>query len=43
MEAVADTLIPPDEFPGGAEAGVAVFLGRQLAGHYRKFQQLYRE
>lgn len=43
MEAVADTLIPPDEFPGGAEAGVPVFLDRQLAGHYRKFQSLYRE
>lgn len=43
MEAVVDTLIPPDEFPGGAEAGVGVFLDRQLAGHYRKFQPLYRE
>ncbi|MBM3788321.1 MAG: gluconate 2-dehydrogenase subunit 3 family protein, partial [Acidobacteria bacterium] len=43
MEAMVDTLIPPDDFPGAAEAGVAVFLDRQLAGHYRKFQPLYRE
>lgn len=43
MNAVADCLIPPDDFPGGAEAGVPVFLDRQLSGHYRKHQGLYRE
>lgn len=43
MNAVADCLIPLDDFPGGAEAGVPVFLDRQLNGHYRKYQGLYRE
>lgn len=43
MCAAADCLIPPDDFPGGAEAGVPVFLDRQLSGHYRKHQKLYRE
>jgi hypothetical protein len=40
MKDGADTLIPPAEFPGRAEASVAASLDRQ---HYRKFQQLYRE
>lgn len=43
VRAVADCLIPPDDFPGGAEAGVPIFLDRQLSGHYRRHQELYRE
>ena len=35
VAAIADRLIPPDpETPGGAEAGCAVFIDRQLAGPY---------
>ncbi len=43
VHALSDCFIPPDDFPGGAEAGVPVFLDRQLSGHYRKHQELYRE
>ena len=35
VEALVDRLIPPDpEFPGGKDAGCAVFIDRQLAGPY---------
>lgn len=42
VRALADCLIPPDDYPGGADAGVPIFLDRQLSRHYRKFQELYR-
>jgi gluconate 2-dehydrogenase gamma chain len=43
VEALADTIIPPDEkWPGGAEAGVASFLDRQLEQALRRFAPLYR-
>ena len=32
LEALLDTLIPPDDFPGAVEAGVGAYLLRQLAG-----------
>lgn len=42
VEALADRLIPPDPTtPGGREAGVAVFIDRQLAGPYGTSQALY--
>jgi gluconate 2-dehydrogenase gamma chain len=35
VEAICDTLIPPDDAgPGGKDAGCAVFIDRQLAGGY---------
>ena len=35
IEALVDRLIPPDpQTPGGKDAGVAVFIDRQLAGPY---------
>lgn len=42
VEAICNRLIPPDENgPGGAEAGCAVFIDRQLAGPYGDSQGLY--
>jgi hypothetical protein len=32
LRALIDRLIPTDEFPGAVEAGVEVYIGRQLAG-----------
>ncbi len=43
LAAVADTLIPPDGDPGAAEAGVVVFIDRQLARRYRPRRALYRD
>jgi gluconate 2-dehydrogenase gamma chain len=35
VEALVDRLIPPDDkFPGGKDAGCAVYIDRQLAGPY---------
>lgn len=42
VEALVDRLIPPDpETPGGRDAGVAVFIDRQLAGPYGTSVALY--
>ncbi|HEV2673261.1 MAG TPA: gluconate 2-dehydrogenase subunit 3 family protein [Aliidongia sp.] len=42
VEALADRLIPPDpETPGGKDAGCAIFIDRQLAGPYGRFDGLY--
>lgn len=42
LEAIAEQIIPTDEWPGGRDAGVVTFIDRQLAGPYRRFQQTYR-
>lgn len=42
VEAIADQIIPPDDWPGGRESGVMNFIDRQLAGPYRRFRSDYR-
>jgi len=43
MEAVVDRIIPPDpETPGGKDAGVAVYIDRQLAGPFGRDDGQYR-
>ena len=42
VEALVDRLIPPDpQWPGGKDAGCAVFIDRQLAGAYGELRGLY--
>lgn len=42
VEAFVDRLIPPDSLsPGGRESGCAVFIDRQLAGPYGRFEGYY--
>src|ERR1700680_3644652 len=42
IEALADRIIPPDpQTPGGKETGCAVFIDRQLAGPYGRFEGYY--
>ncbi len=44
VQAAVDTLIPADAVgPGALEAGVAVYIDRQLAGSYGKGDRLYLE
>jgi gluconate 2-dehydrogenase gamma chain len=44
VEAIADRLIPPDpETSGGAQAGCAVFIDRQLAGDYGAAATFYMQ
>ncbi len=42
MDALADQIIPADEWPGGSESGVTNFIDKQLIGPYLRFQSDYR-
>jgi gluconate 2-dehydrogenase gamma chain len=41
LAAVCDQIIPPDEAPGAAWAGVVNFIDRQLCGPYRRLRGSY--
>ena len=45
VEAASERLIPTDQDPGAAWAGVVRYIDRQLAGHFnfRTFRELYRQ
>lgn len=43
MDALADQIIPPDEWPGGRESGVTNYIDKQLVGPYIRFQDDYRK
>ncbi|HTT64134.1 MAG TPA: gluconate 2-dehydrogenase subunit 3 family protein [Bryobacteraceae bacterium] len=43
LEAVCAHIIPADKDPGAVEAGVAVFIDRQLSGFYKPLQETYRQ
>jgi len=43
LSAIAEQIIPTDEWPGGRDAGVVNFMEKQLAGPYRRFQPDYRK
>ncbi len=42
LDALADQIIPPDDFYGGKEAGVTNYIDRQLAGFYGEHLPMYR-
>lgn len=42
LAALCDQIIPPDDFPGAAEAGAVEYIDRQLSGHFRDLRNLYR-
>ena len=42
LRAAVDRIIPPDEFPGGWDAGVGVYLERQLQHDLRPQLDTYR-
>jgi gluconate 2-dehydrogenase gamma chain len=43
IDALADQIIPPDEWPGGRDSGVTNFIDKQLVGPYVRFQSKYRK
>jgi gluconate 2-dehydrogenase gamma chain len=43
LEAICAHIIPADHDPGAVEAGVVVFMDRQLAGFYKPLQKAYRQ
>ena len=42
LHALIDRLVPPDDFPGGWEAGVGDYLLHQLAGDLRPILSVYQ-
>lgn len=42
LEAICERIIPTDQDPGAAWAGVVTFIDRQLVGPYRKFRKAYQ-
>lgn len=42
MEALCEQIIPSDQTPGAAQAGVVNFIDLQLTGPYRKHRNAYR-
>ena len=42
LDALADQIIPPDEYAGGREAGVTNFIDKQLSGFYNEHVPMYR-
>ena len=42
VNALCEQIIPADQEPGAAWAGVVYFIDRQLTGRYREFQPVYR-
>lgn len=43
LAAMCEQLIPSDEYPGAAWAGVVNFIDIQLCGAYRRLREAYRE
>jgi gluconate 2-dehydrogenase gamma chain len=43
IDAVAEQIIPSDDWPGGRETGVTNFIDKQLEGPYRRFRSIYRK
>jgi gluconate 2-dehydrogenase gamma chain len=42
LDALADQIIPPDDYPGGSEAGVTYFIDYQLTAHLDRYLDFYR-
>ncbi len=43
IDAIAEQIIPSDEWPGGRESGVTNFIDIQLIGPYQRFRSTYRK
>ena len=43
LAAICDQIVPADEDPGAAWAGVVAYIDRQLTRHFKAHQQTYRD
>lgn len=43
LAAICDRIVPADDFPSASEAGVLNYIDKQLARHYRRHRDTYRE
>ena len=41
VDAIAEQIVPSDEWPGGRESGVTNYIDKQLVGPYKRFQTDY--
>ena len=42
LEAICEQIVPADQDPGAAWAGVVTYIDRQLAGFYKEHRQAYK-
>ena len=38
---ICDEIVPADDFPSASQAGVVIYIDRQLSRHYRRFRMAY--
>ncbi len=43
LQAICDQIVPADDFPSASQAGVLTYIDRQLARHYSRHQDAYRD
>ncbi len=43
LTAICDQIIPADDYPSASQAGVLTYIDRQLARHYRRHRNAYRD
>jgi len=43
LTAICDQIVPADDFPSASQAGVLTYIDRQLARHYRRHRNSYRD
>jgi gluconate 2-dehydrogenase gamma chain len=43
VDAIAEQIIPSDEWPGGKNSGVTNFIDKQLVGAFKRYQVVYRK
>lgn len=41
LKGICDQIIPADDFPSASQAGVLVYIDRQLTRHYRRHRKAY--
>ena len=43
LAAICDRIVPADDFPSATQAGVLTYIDKQLARHYRRHRDAYRD
>ena len=43
IRALANQIVPPDDYPGAGDAGADRFIDTQLTGHYARWREAYRK
>jgi gluconate 2-dehydrogenase gamma chain len=41
LAVLCDEIVPADDFPSASQAGVLIYIDRQLSRHYRRFRMAY--